>query len=257
MNAIASRFQPGLRLSLFALVFVPVLCGLGLWQLSRAAEKQALAAEYLRQAGALPMRVEGLVPGDPSIPAFSRLRLQGRFDGERYYLIDNQVRDGQVGYWVVHWFVTEDGGAWLLNRGFVAADPKREQWPSVDTPQDPVEVVATVWPNTGLVPLLQPEPVTATWPKRRQRMNAAAMAAEHAQGQALELRLEAGQPGVFAPAPLTIANAADRHRGYAVQWFGLAAVLIIGYVVFGLRVAASASSGHGLEAAEPKQTNAE
>ncbi|MGI9324000.1 MAG: SURF1 family protein [Pseudomonadales bacterium] len=252
MNPCSQRFRPGLRLTLFALVFVPVLCGLGFWQLSRGAEKQALAAEYLRQAGALPVRVTALASGDRSVEAFSRLRLEGRFDGERYYLIDNQVRDGEVGYWVVHWFVTLEGRAWLLNRGFVAAQQKREQWPAVETPQGLVEVVATVWPDTGLLPLLAPEPVTANWPKRRQRLNVVAMAAEREQGQALELRLEPGQPGVLAPAPLTIANAADRHRGYAVQWFGLAAVLSIGYLVFGLRVGAIAGSRHRLEPAEPK-----
>jgi surfeit locus 1 family protein len=49
----------------------------------------------------------------------------------------------------------------------------------------------------------------------------------------VEIRLEAGQPGVFAAAPVDVDFAPERHRGYAVQWFGLAGVLLTGYLIFG------------------------
>ena len=38
----------------------------------------------------------------------------------------------------------------------------------------------------------------------------------------VEVRLEAGQPGVFAPAATELNMPAEKHTGYAVQWFGLA-----------------------------------
>jgi len=50
-----------------------------------------------------------------------------------------------------------------------------------------------------------------------------------------EVRLEGGQPGVFEPAPLDMTFAPERHQGYAVQWFGLAVVLAVGYAIFGFR----------------------
>jgi cytochrome oxidase assembly protein ShyY1 len=50
-----------------------------------------------------------------------------------------------------------------------------------------------------------------------------------------EIRLEAGQPGVFDPAPTELNMPAAKHTGYAVQWFGLAAALSIGFVIFGFR----------------------
>jgi cytochrome oxidase assembly protein ShyY1 len=43
------------------------------------------------------------------------------------------------------------------------------------------------------------------------------------------------QPGVLVPAPQAHDFKAVMHRGYATQWFGLALVLSIGYIVYGLR----------------------
>ncbi len=51
----------------------------------------------------------------------------------------------------------------------------------------------------------------------------------------IEVRLEAGQPGVLRAAPLAVGLAAERHAGYAVQWFALAGVVLVGYALYGLR----------------------
>jgi cytochrome oxidase assembly protein ShyY1 len=52
---------------------------------------------------------------------------------------------------------------------------------------------------------------------------------------AREIRLEPGQPGVFAAAPLQADFRPERHRAYAAQWFGLALVLAGAYLVYGFR----------------------
>ena len=51
----------------------------------------------------------------------------------------------------------------------------------------------------------------------------------------VELRLEPGQPSVLEPAPFASRLSDDKHRGYAVTWFGLAVVLLFGYGYLGLR----------------------
>ena len=48
-----------------------------------------------------------------------------------------------------------------------------------------------------------------------------------------ELRLEPGQPSVLRPAPFASRLADDTHRGYAATWFGLAVVLLLGYLYLG------------------------
>ena len=50
-----------------------------------------------------------------------------------------------------------------------------------------------------------------------------------------EVRLEPGQPGVLEPVPVDFDFRPERHQGYAVQWFSMAAALAVVYVAFGFK----------------------
>ena len=122
------RFSPGWRMTVFAVVLVPVVAGLGLWQLERAAEKRGYEETALTRLASLP------VPAGEAMEAFRRVRLNGRYDAQRTFLVDNQVRDSVVGLGVVSVFVGDDGRRWLVNRGFVTGDPRRARLPEIATP---------------------------------------------------------------------------------------------------------------------------
>ena len=127
----ARCWSPGWKMTAFVLPVFPLLIWLGLWQLDRAAEKARYEAAYLDRIAALPVS-----PGD-RLEDFQRLRLTGRFEADRYFLLDNQVHGGAVGYGVVASFLAEDGRRWLPNRGFVAGDPGRERGWSRPAPAGP------------------------------------------------------------------------------------------------------------------------
>lgn len=222
-------------MTMFVALLLPILLGLGAWQLQRGKEKAQLHEAYLASAGALPVNVGPAGQEATTLAAFDRVRLLGRYLPGQYYLIDNQVREGQVGYAVIHRFEQRDGPIWLLRRGFVAGLADRSELPAVAAPAQPVTVVAMVWPDTGLVPLLAPDSDESAWPRVRQRVDTAAMAAADPGTLALELRLEPGSPGLLAPPTLLFPSGAERHQGYAVQWFALAMVLIAGFVIYGVR----------------------
>jgi surfeit locus 1 family protein len=213
----------------FLLVMLPVTVALGSWQLDREADKLALQTAYYERLGGLPMtapqRLEGL--------DFARVRLTGRYLPGRHYLVDNRTDRGRSGYWVVTVFEGTDGRRWLVNRGWVAAPSRREQLPEVPTPDALQTLIGVVWPDTGLPPLLADDPWPETWPRRVQRLDIARMAGLDGGTEPVEVRLEAGQPGVFSAAPVDVDFAPERHRGYAVQWFSLAGVLLMGYLIFG------------------------
>lgn len=218
-------------MTVFALALLPMLCGLGLWQLERAAEKRDYQRRYFDRVGMLAEAPPAAVDG----AAFMRVRLTGRYEPDHHYLVDNRPRRGEPGYWAVTRFRADDGRVFLVNRGWLAAPPSRDELPPVPTPQDGVTVTGVIWPDTGLTPLLAPDPWGADWPRRVQRLDVARMAAQGDAVVPVEVRLEDGQPGVFEPAPVDMTFAPERHQGYAVQWFGLAAVLALGYVIFGFR----------------------
>lgn len=212
----------------FVTVMLPLVLALGAWQLQRAAEMRGYQERYFDRLGMLPQAP----PRSLSNVDFLRLRLAGEYLPGEHYLVDNKLRNGEPGYWVVSRFRYTDGRAYLLNRGWIAAPASRGDLPSVPTPEGIVTVVGVVWPDTGMTPLLAADPWPDHWPKRVQRLNVSRMA-EDSGAVPAEVRLEPGQPGVFAAAPVDAAFRPERHQGYAVQWFGLAVVLAAGYAVFG------------------------
>jgi len=223
------RFRPGLRMTLFTAVLLPVVLGLGIWQLQRAEEKRHFEERYLDRITALPV-----VPGE-EIQDFQRLRLTGVYEAGRDFLLDNQTWHGAFGYLVISSFRTTDGRRWLVNRGFVEGDRGRRALPEITAPSGVVSVVGLVWPELGLLPVVGENEWQAGWPKVIQRLEVARMAALLERCAPWEIRLEAGQPGVFAAASTALNMPASRHTGYAVQWFGLALALAAGFVLFGFR----------------------
>ena len=63
----------------------------------------------------------------------------------------------------------------------------------------------------------------------------------------LQLRLEGDQAGALAPPPLEVTVRPEKHTGYAVQWFALAAVLVVAFVCygFGLTLTGKRSDSNG------------
>lgn len=210
-------------LSIFVLVMLPTVVTLGFWQWNRADEKAALEEAYFDQLGS---RVDE--PGE-KIESFSRLVFRGEY-GSHQYLVDNQVLQGQVGYWVMQLFIARDGRRYIVNRGWIAAAAARSLLPDVETPTGLVEIVVLVWPQMGMPPILGSD----DWPEgekiRVQRRDLDQMA-KRSDALPIEMRLEAGSPGVFRAAPTDLEFGRERHVGYAVQWFGLGVVLIIGWIV--------------------------
>jgi cytochrome oxidase assembly protein ShyY1 len=216
-------------MTLFVVVLLPLVVGLGFWQLDRAEQKLRFEERVLDSIGALPVS-----PG-ASVRDFERLKLSGHYEPEKTFLLDNQTHGGAVGYDVVTSFVGADGRRWLVNRGFLAGDPARRSLPRISTPSGMVTLIGLVWPDLGLLPVYGDNAWADGWPKLVQRLEVERMAGYLDNAVPREIRLEDAQPGVFVPAPTTLNMPATRHTGYAVQWFGLGVALIAGYLFFGFR----------------------
>ncbi|MFU8813747.1 MAG: SURF1 family protein [Pseudomonadales bacterium] len=218
----------------FVILMLPVVIALGLWQLERADEKRWYEERYLQRLSSLPAPPPEQ-PLDRDANAFLRIVLEGEYQPDKHFLVDNRVHQGRPGYWVISLLETADGRVWLVNRGWLAGPPSRDDLPDVPTPSGPVRLVGMMWPSTGLPPLLAADPWPETWPKRVQRLDVVKMAEQVDGAVAAEFRLEPGEPGSFIAAPLDMMFSPARHHGYAFQWFGLALALTVGYLIFGFR----------------------
>jgi surfeit locus 1 family protein len=197
--------------------------------LHRAAEKRAIEAARLATYGTLPMDESHL----DGAGEYTRFRLRGRFDGSRQFLVDNKIRHGVPGDLVMTPFETVGGKRVLIDRGWIAAPETRDKLPTSEPPTQLVSIVVMRWrdptvPNT-------PDPWGDHWPKRVQFMDVQRMAAAVGGALPMELRLDEGQPGSLAQLVEGEEMTPTRHIAYAVQWFGMAVVLVVAFVAFGLR----------------------
>jgi len=224
-----ARFRPGVRMTIFAALFVPLTVALGFWQIDRGAQKRAIEDARIASFGALPIDESRL----DDAPPYARVRVEGRYDGQHQILVDNHTRHGVPGYVVITPFDSVGGRRLLVNRGWVEAPSSRSELPNVPVTDTDVRIVGSLWMASAAT-----QDVSAwddRWPKRIEQFDAARIAAAVKATQPLEFRLEEDQPGSLEPIVLGEEMSSTRHIGYAVQWFAMAVALAIAYVVLGVR----------------------
>ena len=220
------------RITLFTLLFLPLLISLGFWQLQRADEKAALAAAFERQQASPPAPLPALAGQPPAQLAYRPVVLRGRYVPGRHLLLDNRTRAGRYGNEVLSVFALEDGSLALVNRGWLPADPARLALPEVpDVPGDALEVTGKVYVAPGEPYLLADESLTPAWPQRIQavQMDKVAALLDGAMFP-YPVRIDAGESGALQADWQVVNVSPAKHRGYAVQWFSMAAVLALLYL---------------------------
>ena len=219
--------------TLIALPMFVVLIGLGVWQVERLQRKLEMIAE--RDAGFTQAPIE-LTARDADLAglAWRRVTVTGRFDHDHELHLWHINTDGNAGYDVLTPFVrtdSTDGQVLLVDRGWVPIAAKEA------TTRAAGQVQGTVTIN-GFV-RLDLEGRTAVTPQNDPARNSwyfvdyAAMAKQAGVPlRPLVVVADAspnpgGLPiGLARPPELT-----NRHLGYALTWFSLAAALA---VIFGL-----------------------
>jgi cytochrome oxidase assembly protein ShyY1 len=231
------RFDFEWRLALFTALLVPLMVGLGFWQLHRAEEKAGLAAAFAARQQQPPAPLPGLWDQPAELLAYTPVHMRGRFVPGVYFLLDNQTRDGQVGYEVLSVMQLADaGGRVLVNRGWLAGGADRQALPLVPTVDGQVNITGHVYVAPGTPFLLAEQQFDNNWPKRVQAIEMdkfMPLIAERAAGRVFPypVRIDAGEPGALA-VDWQIMNATpQKHQAYAVQWFAMAATLFVFYLL--------------------------
>ncbi|TBW56492.1 SURF1 family protein [Marinobacter halodurans] len=225
------RWQPDWRLWLLAFLLLPVLVGLGIWQLDRAGEKEAMLARWNQQlqSGSWPQALDaGLTDGQP-------VELRGHYRADHQWLLDNRTRDGRPGYEVLTLFEPEAGPPVLVNRGWLQAPRRRDELPGLVTPRDTVTIRARVadYPTPPVLEQTRPE---SDWPRRVQALHPDEVRQQAPQAIDRLLRLEdPAQPGAYRADFAPNLMGPQTHYGYAAQWFTMAAVLVVLTIVASYR----------------------
>ena len=230
------KFRPLLWPTLLTLLALPVLIGLGLWQLDRREWKLDLIAKLEERQKEPPI----LLPNEAawgSLPLeelyYRHVRIKGEFLHDKEIHWFAQDASGQVGYQIITPVALEFGGYVLVDRGFVPASLKTRETRPETVFDAEADLVGSIVPSAVADSLdLDPDLQTNIWYVR----DVQAMAAWREVTPAAPFLVIAEEPSPqapFTPIPV-VANLRNEHLNYALTWFGLAGALIAVYLAYHL-----------------------
>jgi len=223
----AIRVNFNWKLAVFVVLFLPILLSLGSWQLKRAEEKRAMleAQDRLVQLQAEPMA--SLTP--EKIENYRNVHLRGEYLN-KIWLVDNQIYEGKFGYEVVQVFKQENGQHILISRGWKEGSVYREQLPQIEFPQGIVTAQGYLYqPSTAYK--LEEEVEKTAWPRVIQSIDVQNMYKVLAENDRIStpflVRLSEEDANLLTQHWQIINVQPEKHTGYAIQWFGMAILLVV------------------------------
>lgn len=243
MTSAASRPSGRIGQASFALLMLMLtvlFVSLGVWQLQRLGEKEALIAAVETRLTGTPIAFPPAAqwPGlAPEALDYRNTTLAGTFDHTRTILVftnltDPQGQFGRTGYWVMAPLETAESGIVWINRGFVP------------------EHLASAWGDGGLAPqgvveiegvIRKPEEANPFTPgpdfdARREWVRDPLRLSEVARIDGVPVApvtidLPAGEPGQLPQGGETQVSFPNRHLEYAGTWFIFAVItpVMLGY----------------------------
>ncbi len=227
----ASRRQVAILGGLLLAFLLPAFVSLGLWQWRKAETKTAIQAELDTRSSDVAIAMPSL-PADVDSLRHRRVALRGTYDAARQVLIDNRLHREQAGYHVITPLRLEGSEMRVLvNRGWLAAPADHQIIPQADVPAGTVELTGIAVVPSQRFFNLAAQPGSG-WDAVWQNLDLARF--RTALGTPLQqvvIQLDPAAPGGYVREWPRPDERAERHRSYALQWFGfaLASLGIWGY----------------------------
>lgn len=206
-------------------VVVLVCVRLGFWQLERGEKKQQqlTAIAQIQTHGVMNWSQLLELPKQWNKTGVL-VELKGTLLSEHYWLLDNQVYNGQVGYDLLALLKpNNDTRAVLVNLGWVMAPVSRDFLPKVVLPKGEFTVKAQIKENNLSSFTLEDKTASGDLPKRIQSIDLSFIKSQtniplvnfmaYRQGDGGEMAIPHYEAVVMSP---------QKHNAYALQWFLIA-----------------------------------
>ena len=224
------KFNPGLRITIFFVIFAVVFFSLGIWQIERGQTKTQIMSEFENKLTKEPIYLNA------ESKKWDRVLVNGKWENKKQLLIDNVIHQGIAGYKVLTPLrIDETNKLILVDRGWIKQNKFRDQLPDIQIPDDFESVSGTLeQPELGLV--LSDELISNNWPKISQTKNVEVISKAYK---------EEIFPMILLADPL-LKNSLEyikitptnmtpiKHYGYSSQWFLMFIVLCFMYIWYGL-----------------------
>jgi len=212
-------------------VIVVLVCvRLGFWQLQRADQKQQQlnAIENIQQQGVMSWAQLQQLPKEWNKTGVL-VSLSGYFDTNNYWLLDNQIYNGQVGYDLLTLLKLPDESRFLLvNLGWVKAGRSREALPNVTIPSGKFTLTAQIKEDNLSGFTLANSNTQSDLAKRIQIIDLQSLSSQSQRTLVDFMAYRQGdEDEIAAPHYEAVVMSPEKHYAYSVQWFLIAIACVV------------------------------
>ena len=212
------------KILIFAIIFVPITISLGLWQIERANEKKVIISNYDKLLVSTPIALQKEQP----LENWQPIETVGAYQDLVIYE-DNAINSGKAGFKIYHLFQNGDGTFIFVHRGFIERNLIKNNLPRIDTPVGKKNILGTTLfkQNNTFVKNIEESDIRII-----QEFNTSVLIERFPILKDRYLHpflfnLDVRDADKFQPIEKPVNMTATKHIGYAIQWFGLCAALII------------------------------
>ncbi len=237
MSEKTAKLSPPWRQPVLVLLGVVICLGmlrLGVWQLDRADQKQAIVDERQERADATIIDLIDLPELTATQNRFRPVRVTGKYLPNKTIYLDNQTFKQQVGYQILTPMQLDGSERLILiARGWIETGPNRNRLPDLITPVDTLTITGRLNTPIGPPPLWNDEyPVHsgARW-QYLDLIMAQTQIGQELYPLVLELSPEFDGDRYLKRAWQGIDDReVNKHKAYAFQWFAMSLAFFIACV---------------------------
>ena len=225
MNKLKSNWKASL--TFFCLLLL--VLSLGVWQIDRGYKKKELENTFLERQSQPVKEIKYNTFEDSDL--YRNIVLEGKYL-DQIFLLDNKIHNGKPGLKVFSPFESINESLVLVSRGWIEFED-RSNLPMIKTEKSALKIQGILRSESKDFILENDNMKRNTNPILVQTINLDELS--NYLGKPLSpyiLELSELSKSAFVKTWQPINLSSFRHFGYAVQWFGLGLVLIIGYLFF-------------------------
>ena len=195
-----------------------------MWQIERAKEKKLIIANYDKLLVSAPI----VLQKNQMLDNWQPIETTGTYEDTIVYE-DNAINNGKAGFKVYHLFRNDDGTFIFIHRGFIERNLIKNNLPEVEIPAEKKLIYGTTLfkQNNTFVKNIEESDSRII-----QEFNTSLLIERYPMLKDKYLHpflfnLDVRDADKFQPIEKPVNMTATKHIGYAIQWFGLCAALII------------------------------
>lgn len=212
------------KILIFAIIFVPITISLGIWQIERANEKKLIIANYDKLLVSAPVALQK----NQMLNNWQPIETTGTYEDTIVYE-DNAINNGKAGFKVYHLFRNDDGTFIFVHRGFIERNLIKNNLPEIEIPAEKKSIYGTTLfkqnntfvknieeSDSRIIQEFNPSLLIDKYPMLKDKYL-----------HPFLFNLDIRDVNKYQPIEKPVNMTASKHIGYAIQWFGLCAALII------------------------------